>query len=66
VREAGQLALSMFRTSVRQWNKDGSSPVSDADIAVDRSISRRRLAIRGKRRRRLAAYRALRLDCRSD
>jgi myo-inositol-1(or 4)-monophosphatase len=41
VREAGQLALSMFRTSVRQWNKDGSSPVSDADIAVDRLLRER-------------------------
>jgi myo-inositol-1(or 4)-monophosphatase len=38
VREAGQLALSMFRTSVKQWNKAGSSPVSDADIAVDRLL----------------------------
>ena len=38
VREAGQLALSMFRTSVNQWNKAGSSPVSDADIAVDRLL----------------------------
>ena len=38
VREAGQLALSMFRTSVKQWNKEGASPVSDADIAVDRLL----------------------------
>jgi myo-inositol-1(or 4)-monophosphatase len=41
VREAGQLALSMFRTSVKQWNKAGSSPVSDADIAVDRLLRER-------------------------
>ena len=41
VREAGQLALSMFRTSVRRWNKNGSSPVSDADIAVDRLLRER-------------------------
>jgi myo-inositol-1(or 4)-monophosphatase len=41
VREAGQLALSMFRTSVNQWNKEGSSPVSDADIAVDRLLRER-------------------------
>ena len=41
VREAGQIALSMFRTSVKQWNKAGSSPVSDADIAVDRLLRER-------------------------
>lgn len=38
VREAGALALSLFRTDVRQWTKSGSSPVSDADIAVDELI----------------------------
>jgi myo-inositol-1(or 4)-monophosphatase len=35
VREAGALALSMFRLPVKTWTKAGSSPVSDADIAVD-------------------------------
>lgn len=35
VQEAGALALSLFRTDVKQWTKAGSSPVSDADIAVD-------------------------------
>jgi myo-inositol-1(or 4)-monophosphatase len=35
VREAGQLALSMFGTKVRTWTKGASSPVSDADIAVN-------------------------------
>lgn len=38
VREAGALALSLFRTDVKQWTKAGSSPVSDADIAVDELI----------------------------
>jgi myo-inositol-1(or 4)-monophosphatase len=38
VREAGQLALSMFRTPVKQWTKAGSSPVCEADIAVDRLL----------------------------
>jgi len=38
VREAGQLALSMFRTTVKQWSKDGASPVCEADIAVDRLL----------------------------
>jgi myo-inositol-1(or 4)-monophosphatase len=36
VREAGALALSMFRTPVKNWTKgEAQSPVSDADIAVD-------------------------------
>jgi myo-inositol-1(or 4)-monophosphatase len=41
VREAGQLALSMFRTPLKQWSKAGSSPVSEADIAVDRLLRER-------------------------
>jgi myo-inositol-1(or 4)-monophosphatase len=43
VREAGALALSMFGGPVRSWTKQGSSPVSEADIAVDRLL-RQRLA----------------------
>lgn len=35
VREAGALARRMFRTDLRQWIKGKSSPVSEADIAVD-------------------------------
>jgi myo-inositol-1(or 4)-monophosphatase len=36
VREAGALALSMFKTPMKNWTKGAaSSPVSDADIAVD-------------------------------
>ena len=41
VREAGALALSMFRTEIRQWTKGQSSPVSEADIAVDELIRER-------------------------
>ena len=41
VREAGALALSMFRTEIRQWTKGQSSPVSEADIAVDDLIRKR-------------------------
>ena len=33
VREAGELAHSMFRTELRKWTKGASSPVSEADIA---------------------------------
>ena len=35
VREAGALAQSMFRTELRKWTKGASSPVSEADIAVN-------------------------------
>jgi myo-inositol-1(or 4)-monophosphatase len=35
VREAGALALSLFRTDLRNWTKGASSPVSEADIAVN-------------------------------
>jgi myo-inositol-1(or 4)-monophosphatase len=35
VREAGALALSLFRTPIKTWIKGKNSPVSEADIAVD-------------------------------
>ena len=35
VREAGNLALSLFRTELKNWTKGASSPVSEADIAVN-------------------------------
>ena len=35
VREAGALAQSMFRTELKKWTKGASSPVSEADIAVN-------------------------------
>jgi myo-inositol-1(or 4)-monophosphatase len=35
VHEAGALALKTFRSPLRQWIKGTSSPVSEADIAVD-------------------------------
>jgi len=41
VREAAALALSMFQTPIRTWTKAGASPVSDADIAVDRLLRER-------------------------
>jgi myo-inositol-1(or 4)-monophosphatase len=41
VREAGSLALSMSKGPIRTWTKAGSSPVSDADIAVDRLLRER-------------------------
>ena len=41
VRDAGVLALSMFGRPIRNWTKFESSPVSDADIAVDRLLHER-------------------------
>ena len=35
VREAGRLAFSLFRTELKNWTKGASSPVSEADIAVN-------------------------------
>src|SRR3954468_9038031 len=41
VQEAGALALSLFRTELRNWTKGASSPVSEADIAVNDLLERR-------------------------
>ena len=41
VREAGELALSVFRTELRNWTKGASSPVSEADIAVNDLLEQR-------------------------
>jgi myo-inositol-1(or 4)-monophosphatase len=48
VREAGNLALSMFGKPIKQWTKGpSSSPVCEADIAVD-ALLRERLTGSGK------------------
>ncbi|EGP10008.1 3'(2'),5'-bisphosphate nucleotidase CysQ [Afipia clevelandensis] len=41
VREAGALALGLFRTDLKSWIKGKSSPVSEADIAVNDLIETR-------------------------
>jgi myo-inositol-1(or 4)-monophosphatase len=41
VREAGALALSMFGAPIKNWTKGESSPVSEADIAVDQLLRER-------------------------
>jgi myo-inositol-1(or 4)-monophosphatase len=41
VREAGALGLSLFRTELKNWIKGASSPVSDADIAVNDLLEKR-------------------------
>lgn len=41
VREAGELARSLFRTELKNWTKGASSPVSEADIAVNDLLEKR-------------------------
>jgi myo-inositol-1(or 4)-monophosphatase len=41
VRQAGALALSLFRTELKNWIKGASSPVSEADIAVNDLVESR-------------------------
>jgi myo-inositol-1(or 4)-monophosphatase len=41
VREAGALALKAFRGEQKSWLKQGGSPVSEADVAVDALLHRR-------------------------
>jgi myo-inositol-1(or 4)-monophosphatase len=41
VREAGALARSMFGTELKKWTKGASSPVSEADIAVNDLLENR-------------------------
>ncbi len=41
VREAGALALRLFRTELKTWTKGATSPVSEADIAVNDLIEAR-------------------------
>jgi myo-inositol-1(or 4)-monophosphatase len=45
VREAGALALQAFGSELRSWTKGHSSPVSEADIAVDGLLRERLLAV---------------------
>ncbi len=45
VREAGALALLTFRTALKSWIKGRSSPVSEADLAVDALLRQRLLAV---------------------
>jgi myo-inositol-1(or 4)-monophosphatase len=41
VRDAGALAQSLFRTELKNWTKGASSPVSEADIAVNDLLEER-------------------------
>jgi myo-inositol-1(or 4)-monophosphatase len=41
VREAGALAHALFRTELKNWTKGASSPVSEADVAVNDLLEKR-------------------------
>lgn len=41
VREAGELAHAMFRSGVDAWDKRDGTPVSEADLAVDKLLAGR-------------------------
>jgi len=45
-REAGELALGFFGREPETWFKDNKSPVSEADMAVDRFLGEKLLAAR--------------------
>ncbi|MFG1463554.1 3'(2'),5'-bisphosphate nucleotidase CysQ [Xanthobacter sp. DSM 24535] len=47
VAAAGEIALAMFRNGVTSWTKDNNSPVTEADIAVDRFLRKRLSALAG-------------------
>jgi len=38
VREAGHIARKFYGGDYRQWNKEGGSPVTEADLAVDKYL----------------------------
>lgn len=45
VAAAGALALTMFRADIKTWNKQNDSPVTEADLAVDRFLKDRLVAL---------------------
>jgi myo-inositol-1(or 4)-monophosphatase len=46
VRTAGEASLKQFRNGIKGWSKPDGTPVSDADLAVDRLLADRLLAAR--------------------
>jgi myo-inositol-1(or 4)-monophosphatase len=44
-REAGRIALPKFRSQLKSWTKDKSSPVTEVDIAVDEFLRARLSAL---------------------
>jgi myo-inositol-1(or 4)-monophosphatase len=45
MRDAGTLAMRTFRGPLKSWTKAGSSPVTEADLAVDALLRERLLAL---------------------
>lgn len=45
VAKAGELALAMFSSSLKAWSKDNNSPVTEADLAVDRFLHQQLMAL---------------------
>ena len=46
IREAGALASTLFRQRLRGWSKSDGSPVSEADLTIDRLLKARLMAAR--------------------
>ena len=46
VKDAGALALTYFKTDLKQWHKASNDPVTEADIAIDRLLYDRLMAAR--------------------
>jgi myo-inositol-1(or 4)-monophosphatase len=46
VREAGKIALGFFGGDYKSWNKAGGSPVTEADLAVDKFLRETLMAAR--------------------
>ena len=44
--DAGQLAMDMRKDGLKTWSKEGGSPVTNADIAVDTLLKERLMAAR--------------------
>ena len=38
VRDAGHIARKFYGGDYKQWNKEGGSPVTEADLAVNKSL----------------------------
>jgi myo-inositol-1(or 4)-monophosphatase len=46
VRKAGEIARNFYGTQFKRWSKDGGSPVTEADLAVDAYLKENLLAAR--------------------
>lgn len=44
--KAGEIGLKYFNSDLKSWRKDGDSPVSEADIAIDNFLNKQLLSAR--------------------